>query len=319
MIRTFCPHYTTFPVCAKDGAVHAKMGAMDLKSTKALFALIISIMIWSASFIATKFAYAAFTPLTLCFIRTALAALIMLGIRFVRREPLKLAEEDRRPVLLSALFGVAIYYALENIGVALTSAGNASIITAVYPISTLLVGAMFFHDRIPFKQVIGILIAIGGIVVLTADPLGGGGEHAMTGNLLLIFNGFMWGLYNYLTQEVSEKTSTSALTFFQTMAGAVFLVPVLLLDMPITIGAITPAVAFAVLFLSAGCSVGAYYLYNIGLRGVSAGTAASMLNLMPVFGLIFSRIFLHEVIAARQLIGGALVIAGVLLSLWMEK
>ena len=295
------------------------MGAMNQNKTASLTALVISIMIWSASFIATKFAYASFTPLTLCFIRTGLAALIMLGIRFVRREPLKLAAVDRKPVFLSALFGVAIYYALENIGVSLTSAGNASIITAVYPISTLLVGAMFFHDRIPFRQVTGILIAIGGIVVLTADPLGGGGEHALIGNLLLIFNGFMWGLYNYFTQAVSERTSTSALTFFQTMAGAVLLVPVLFLDMPVQIGPLTIPVILAVLFLSAGCSVGAYYLYNIGLRGVSAGTAASMLNLMPVFGLFFSRIFLHEVIAPRQLIGGALVIAGVLLSLWMEK
>ena len=295
------------------------MGTMVREKIKALSALVISIMIWSASFIATKFAYVAFTPLTLCFIRTGIAALIMIIIRAVRHEPMELAAEDRKPVFLSALFGIAFYYSLENIGVSLTSAGNASIITAVYPISTLIVGAVFFHDRIPLKQVSGILIAVAGIVILTVDPVGGGGDTALAGNLLLLFNGFMWGAYNYLTQAISEKTDTSSLTFFQTVIGAVLLIPVLFLDMPIRVGPITAPVAAAVLFLSAGCSVGAYYLYNIGLRGVSAGTAASMLNLMPVFGLLFSRILLHETIVPRQLIGAAAVIAGVMMSMWMER
>ena len=44
-----------------------------------------------------------------------------------------------------------------------------------------------------------------------------------------------------------------------------------------------------------------------------------MLNLMPVFGLMFSRLILNETIAARQIAGAALVIAGVLLSLWIER
>ena len=290
-----------------------------MKKTKALLALVIGIMIWSASFIAIKIAYQAFTPLTLCFVRTAAAALILFVIRLLRHEPMTLAKADRKPVFLSALFGVAVYYTLENIGIALTTAGNASVITAVYPISTLIVGAMFFHDRIRISQLYGILIAAAGIVILTADPVGGGGNTALIGNLILIFNGFMWGAYNYLTQAVSDQTDTSSLTFFQTAAGTVLLIPVLLLDLPITIGPITAAAGAAVLFLAAGCSVGAYYLYNIGLRGVSAGTAASMLNLMPVFGLCFSRLLLHETIRPRQLIGAAAVIAGVLLSMRMDR
>ena len=249
---------------------HDKIGHMADGKTKSLIALLISIMIWSASFIGTKIAQRSFTPLTLCFIRTALAALIMLGLRIAAGKPMHLAEQDRRPVFLSALFGITIYYSLENLGVSMTTAGNASIITAVYPITTLLTGALFFHERIRLKQMYGILIAIAGIVILTSDPVGGGGSRALAGNLLLLFNGFMWGFYNFLTQKVSAETDTSALTFFQTIAGAVLLVPVLLLDLPIHVGPVTPAVALALLFLAAGCSVGAYFLYNIGLRGVSA-------------------------------------------------
>ncbi|MBQ9329326.1 MAG: DMT family transporter [Solobacterium sp.] len=285
---------------------------MNQKYVRSLAALLTSIVIWSASFIATKIAYRAFSPLLLCVVRFLIASILLFVIRIVTGTHRPLVKNDRRNVFLSALCGITIYYLLENTGVYLTSAGNASIITAVYPIATILIGAVVFHERVPSAQVIGILIAIGGIVVLTIDPVGEGGRNAMIGNLLMIFNGFMWGMYNYLTQRVSEETSTYDLTFYQAVIGTVLFLPVMVFELPLSIGPIDHSVLLAIGFLSAFCSVAAYFLYNYGLRGVSAGTAASLLNLMPVFGLVFSSLILHEPILPRQILGAGLVILGVI-------
>ena len=298
---------------------HGRITDMSSVNGKAMASLILSIIIWSVSFIATKIACQCFTPLTLCFIRLSVAAVILLVIRIVRKQPFTLSGKDRRPVFLSAFLGITVYYALETIGVSLTSASNASVITAFYPLSTVVTGMLFFHDRIPLRQLIGILIGIAGIIVLTETSPSESGRNVMAGNLLLLFNGFMWGSYNYLTQEVSSETDTETMTFFQTIAGAVFFLPVLLLDMPIHIARVTPEAAASLLFLSAGCSVIAYYLYNYGLRGVSAVIAASSLNLMPVFGLFFSWLILHEPIGVRQIFGTVLVISGVMLSAYLKS
>lgn len=290
------------------------MGAMNSQYIRSLVSLIISIVIWSGSFVASKIAYQCFSPLVLCAVRFSLAALLMTVFRCLNHTHKPLDPSDRRAVMLSALTGVTIYYAFENIGLSITSAGNASVITAVYPVFTILIGYAVFHDRIPSRQLTGILIAVFGILILNAGPLDKEGTKAVFGNLLLILNGFLWGIYNYLTNGITKNTDTASLTYYQCLYGALFFLPVLLVEPPRLLAPLTMPVVIALLFLTAGCSMAAYYFYNYGLRTLSVGTTLAVMNLMPVFGLVFSRIFLGEEIVPRTVIGAIAVIAGVMVS-----
>jgi len=56
-------------------------------------------------------------------------------------------------------------------------------------------------------------------------------------------------------------------------------------------------------------------LYNFGLRKLDAASAVSMMNTMPIFGIIFSTLLLKESVTLLQLLGGAVVLAGVSLTL----
>jgi len=276
-------------------------------------ALLSSIMIWGASFIATRIAGSCFSPVLLGLIRFASSAGILGLIFLILRKPIRIDPRDYRAAAVSAVFGIAVYYSIENYGIALTSAGNAAIITSVYPIITILIGVLFFHDHVTIRQIIGIAAAVFGIAVLTLDPIGGGKEGAWVGSALMIANGINWGIYNYMIQSVHPETDSASLTLVQTVIATIASIPLLFLDMPLEIGVITPAVLFSVLFLTLACSLGAYYLYNVGLRGVEAPTAAALMNLMPVFGLFFSWSILHEPISLRQLCGAVIVIFGVVL------
>ena len=281
---------------------------------KRLLALILSIMIWAGSFAATKYAYQCFTPLFLCLVRFFLAAVLLTIIRTIRKEHKPLPKRDRKAVILTALTGITVYYSFENLALSLTSASNAAVITAVYPVFTIIIGYCFFHDRIPLKQLSGILIAIAGILFITVVPGSEKGSGEFLGNILLIINGFMWGLYNYLVHGVSKETDTSTFTYYMTVFGALFLLPVVFLESPVLKAPLNGPVLIALFFLTAGCSIIAYYLYNYGLRKVSVGTTMAIMNLMPVFGLFFSAVLLHEVIGLREILGALAVIAGVMIS-----
>jgi drug/metabolite transporter (DMT)-like permease len=77
-----------------------------------------------------------------------------------------------------------------------------------------------------------------------------------------------------------------------------------------------PATAiWAVIYLAVFCSVGGYSLYNYGVAGMASTQAVSILNLIPVFGVLTSWVVLHETVTIMQLVGGAVVLLGVLLSL----
>jgi drug/metabolite transporter (DMT)-like permease len=65
-------------------------------------------------------------------------------------------------------------------------------------------------------------------------------------------------------------------------------------------------------FLGLGATVLAYVWYFKGIAQLGAGTAASYISLVPVFGVLSSVLYLGEAVDASLLVGGALAIAGVI-------
>jgi drug/metabolite transporter (DMT)-like permease len=274
-------------------------------------AAVTAIIFWSLSFVGTKLSYVSFGPLTVCFLRFAASYVILFFVRVIRHDHQKLQKKDIGILLASALVGISVYYSLENFALSLTSASNASLISGSYPVITALIGVFFYHMKLERKQWLGIFLAMIGVFVLT----GGGsneGSHVMLGNLIFIANGFLWGFYNFLIPHIDHHYSTLTITYYQTLLALPFLVPGMLYELPVQ--SVQPSAVAAVLFLAVCCSAAAYLLYNYGLKGIAPSTAASLMNLMPIFGLIFSALILGETITLQAVIGGVIIIIGVLMS-----
>ena len=273
-------------------------------------ALIAAVCIWGSSYIASKIALAAFSPLLLCLVRFVLSSLCMFLIRLKRKRYIP-SRTDLKYMALSAASGIAVYYALENIAVNMTSASDASLISAVYPVITILIGILFFHLRTNRNEVLGILLGVFGVILLTVT--GNDGTGSVLGNAMIAFNGCLWACYNYMTQRISDEPDDFTVTYYQTLIGTILFIPALAFEKDMR-WSLTPGSIAAVLYLSLICSLAALFLYNYGLRKVSAARAASLMNLMPVAGVVLSVLILHETVTLKHLIGGAVIIAGVLLS-----
>lgn len=272
---------------------------------------IIATFLWSASFIATKFAYESFTPIQLGAVRTALAAMLFGAIKmFLPSE--KILLKDRLLLWIGGFFGITLYFFLENVGVYMTSTSNAALIVASFPAITAGLDFAIFRTRISRKQSIGILLALIGVFILTQSSTNTG-ESSLLGNLILLGAGVAWALYNFMTRPVIGKYSDVTLTYQQLFGGTIFWLPFVLYE-NISWHIPTSISLFSLLYLSIGCSLVAYFLYNKALRKVSVSTNVSLLNLIPVGGVLLSYFVLGEQISAVQLAGGSIVIIGVLLS-----
>lgn len=285
-----------------------------MRSEKTYYAATtVAVLLWSASFIATKIAYSIFTPLMVGFLRFLTAAMILGMVRLMCRDTLRPTSKDMRTIALSGLLGITLYFAAENIGVQLTTASNASLIVASYPAITALFEFFLFRIKPTARKVTGIALAFCGVGILTVTQGNNNDPRTLYGNLILIAAGIIWTFYNFTTRTITGKYSPLTLSYYQMAFGTVFFIPLVLLEHG-TIQEITLSGVLAMLYLAVGCSVTAFLLYNFGLRKLSAATATSLMNLVPVFGLIFSGFLLHETITLRQIIGGAVVITGVILS-----
>jgi drug/metabolite transporter (DMT)-like permease len=283
-----------------------------------ILAVLGAVVLWSSSYVVTKIGVGDIPPLTFAAIRFVFAALLMgaLALTVQRLEPVP--TKDLRRLALGGLLGITAYFALQNLGVQRTSAADATLLVASFPVITLLLEVIFRKAKASLKQILGIAIAIGGIYLLI-DQSGAQAASTrlassrMAGNLLLLGTGLAWALYNFATQEVVKKYKTFTVIFWQTLFGMAALLPLALTEA----GAwrpLSPAGLLGAVYLGALCSVGAFLLYGYGLKSLRPGLAVNLLNLVPVFGLGFAAIGLHEKIGWIQIAGGLIVIAGVTLS-----
>ena len=277
-----------------------------------------ALIIWSSSFVAIKFAYETYPPITLAVVRFVVATLILGALTLLPKNRVRLAKKDILTVVICGLTGIMLYAVLQNIAMQWTSASSATLIIASYPVITLLLESLIYKTKLSPLKITGILIAIGGVVILSYVKAGARQQGELLGSLLLVAAGVVWAVYNFMTKKVVNRYPPVTLLFYTTLFGTLFMLPLALIERgewaPPTVTSFS-----MMLFLGVFCSVVAFLLYNRGLKTMAASSVTSMLNLVPIFGVFFSYILLGEQVTLRKFIGGAVVILGVMLSLRRTK
>jgi drug/metabolite transporter (DMT)-like permease len=283
-----------------------------------ILSVLSALLIWGSSFVAIKFAYATYPPLTLAVIRFVVATLILGGLTLLPQNRVKLEKKDILTVAVCGLTGIMLYAVLQNIAMQWTSASSATLIIASYPIITLLMESVIYKIKLNAVKIVAILIAIVGVVILSYVKPESQVKGELLGIILLIIAGVAWAVYNFMTKKVVNRYPPITLLFYSTLFGTIFLLPLALFErgqwqQPTLL-------SFSMMmFLGIFCSVIAYLLYNNGLKTMAPSTITSMLNLMPIIGVFFSWLLLGEQVTARKFIGGAIVIFGVMLSVRKTK
>jgi drug/metabolite transporter (DMT)-like permease len=298
----------------KRVAAAGKFGLPELRRQKwHMPAVVAAVLIWSLSFVATKVAFKAFPPLTLGTLRFGFSAFLLGVVLLMQRGFVRPAPGDLGRLAVSGVLGITIYFSLENLGVKLATAADAALIVASYPAITMLLEMLIYRTRISGIRFGGVGLAIAGVYLIVRESVTGGGGHRLAGDLILAATGLVWSFYNFVTRRVVNKYPTVLITFYQTVAGALAFLPLAWIERdqwqpP------APDSLLALLYLGLFCSVIAFLLYAYGLKGLTSSAAVTLMNLVPVFGVLFAVVFLHEPVGIAQCLGGVIVIAGIALS-----
>lgn len=282
-----------------------------------------AVVIWSTSFVATKVALAEVGPLTLGASRFALAAVLAGIVALVFGTVRVVSAADLGRFAVGGLLGITLYFSLENIGVNLATASDAALVVASYPAITMLLEAGLYRKRLSAKRLSGVALAFVGVNAVlgnaaAASASGEWGSARLLGCAILAVTGLVWALYSFSTREVVARYPMPTVIFWQTLFGALLFLPVAAFEQVLVGGARwLPSGGFALLsvaHLGVLCSVVAFLLYARGLRGLDASSAVSVMNLVPVLGVLFAVVLLGEPLGLLQVLGGVVVIAGVTLS-----
>ena len=282
------------------------------------FALLGLVMVlWAGNSIIGRAVRFDVPPLTLAFVRWFGASLILLPLawRPLRRD-WPAIRAAWKSVLLLGLLGVGAFNALLYSGLQYTTATNALLLQAGIPAAVVAFDRLFFGERSPWIQNLGVLFAILGVsaVVFEGDFSRALNLHFGAGDLLVLASIVVWALYTVFLRlrPQIDPVSFVAATF---LIGAVTMAPLALIEA--LSGQHIRWTALAIGSFAYVCvlpSIVAYFIFNWAAGVVGPARSGVAITLMPIFGAFLSAALLGEALHGYHFVGMVLIVLGIALS-----
>jgi len=157
---------------------------------------IILCIIWGSSFKLMKDSTAGLLPSQIAGLRIFSAGLVFLPFAFFHFP--KIPVKKRVYVILSAVFGNLLPAFLFAIAMAHIDGSLGGILNSLTPICVVVIGTVFFKDRISGRKIAGVLTGFAGLVLLTLLPIFMGMKNIDFSNfnytLLILLATFLYGI-----------------------------------------------------------------------------------------------------------------------------
>ncbi|NOY11637.1 MAG: EamA family transporter [Archaeoglobi archaeon] len=268
--------------------------------------LFFTILFWGLAFTAIKYAVQSLTPYELAFLRFLVADTLFIATIIHSRY--RIERSDLLKVTFIGVFGVAIYHVSLNAGEMFIPSGVASLIIAMSPVFVLIFSAMFLDERITLAKVAGIVIALLGVYVLSHPESGGD----LTGILLVLIATLSAGIYTVGGKVLMRKYDPLVLTSYVMVLGSVPLIPFAITSFHSILRADLLTV-LSVVFLGVFPTYFSYQGWYYFLNREEASKASVFLQAIPVVSILAGYFLLGEEITYLTVIGGAMVMAGIII------
>jgi O-acetylserine/cysteine efflux transporter len=274
-------------------------------SPRDLLLALVVVVAWGVNFVVIKVGLHGVPPMLLGALRFTLAAVP--AVFFIKRPNLPWRWLIAYGATIS-LGQFAFLFSAMYVGM---PAGLASLVLQAQAFFTLIFAAMFLHERFRLPNVVGLLIAAGGLAVIGMQ-----GGHAMTlaGFVLTLCAACSWALGNIVTKKVGQVDLVGLVVWGSLIPPLPFFALSYAFEGPQRIVAALSGISamsiFAIVYLAFIATLIGYGLWSRLLSRYPASQVAPFSLLVPIVGLASASLFLDEQLSAAQIAGALLVMAG---------
>ena len=275
-------------------------------------AALVVIVAWGVNFVIVKLALVEIPPLLLGGLRFALVAFP--AVFFVKRPSL--------PVRTIILYGATISLGqFASLFVAMyvgMPAGLASLVLQVQAFFTVIIGALVLREPIRPHNMLGILIASLGLVVIhqTAMP----GSVPIVGLSLTLLAALFWASGNIVVKTAGKTDMLSLVIWGALVPPIPFFIMSWFFEGSEAIRYSFENVSYigisALVYQAFGATIVGYVLWGVLLNLHAVSKVAPLSLMVPVVGLISAAVFLGEDLVFLQWLGGAVVLTGLAINIF---
>ena len=269
---------------------------------------LLAVVVWGASFAATRVALDVLTPFGLVAVRLWAGA-VLLGLVLRLRGGGVLPTRRDRPVCLFLGTVLAVHLLLQAYGLQRTTAVHTGWIIGFIPVTIALGAWLLRQQRLRRRGWVGVALGTAGVFVVTwvRPPAF---AHAQLGDLLQVASCLTWTVYTLAsTGPIARQSALRVMTLGMIVAAG-------LATIAATVGgghagAWTWNGLLAVAFLGPVCSGVAYALWFAAQREHGPARLGALLYVEPFVALATGTLLLGEPVTLHALVGGLAVLVGV--------
>ena len=268
--------------------------------------------IWGLNIVAVKLSADRFPPIFLSFMRFLIVGLVVWPWLRIRRG-------EMRWLLTAATCSGGLQFALMYSGVALSGSMSSVALASQLgvPFATLL-SVGFLGERIHWRRWLGIAMSFAGVAIIGFSPAV---FHSWSGLLLIVVAAFIGAVGLVAIKRVHELEPIE-LQAWLAWGSVPILLPLSLAfedGQAASLGAAGAVGWGALLYSAVLASLVAHTAYFAMIRRYPVTSVAPVTVLSPLFSVLFSLLFLGDVLDARMIFGGLLTLTGVTVILVRER
>jgi drug/metabolite transporter (DMT)-like permease len=215
-------------------------------------------------------------------------------------------------LLLSSLLGIVINQLLFVKGLSLTTAINATLLSTAIPVLALAVSLALGHERASLRHLVGIVLAIAGVVYLVDPWQANFSSQTTLGNILCVTSSLSYGTYIAVSRNLVRRYGALRVTTWIFQISAIITFPIAVYAW--SGGALESVSAktwLEVVYIVLVPTVMAYYLNAWALGRVAPSVVAIYIYMQPMLGFGLAPLILGESWNSRTILACVLIFAGV--------
>ena len=274
--------------------------------------LILCVVLWGWTFVATKVCLQYVTPVELMGLRFLIGLPLLFAVSLVKGCRFEFTRKERRSLALGSAI-ITVHFLIQITGLKYTSATNTGWIIAVTPLVMVLMAALVLRERLGRAALIGIALATGGILLLIS-----GGDFtgldwlSSVGDWLILVSAHTWALYTIAIRDLARSKNPLVVTVAVLSPSAILVLGYMgySSDWSRFVGMPSDGI-LALLFLGLFGLAIAHWFWQEGVARLGAARAGIFLYLEPLATTALAVPCLGEEFGLLTATGGLLVLAGV--------
>ncbi|MBC7779274.1 MAG: DMT family transporter [Proteobacteria bacterium] len=280
--------------------------------------LALAVASWAGNWVIGRMIRFDAPPAGITFLRWAISAVILLV--YSRRSIVQhwaLLRRSWGVLLVLALLASVLQHLPVYIGLRTTTATTASLLNATTPVFILLIAWLVIGEKLTKAVLAGVVIALSGAlwIVTRGHPEAVAGWTLNVGDMWILLGTVSLAFYTICLRWRPPGLPAATLLCAISTLGALCALPLAAAEFASGARFVwSSQLLAAVVYISVGATVLAYFCWNKGVQILGASRAGPFMYLMPVYTPLMGWLWLDEAVETFHLFGIALIFAGILLT-----